>query len=72
MGHGYKIWLSRPIGGRILSGPFSQDALGHGYVNLACEVPKHLEHQYAVEEEGIDLGFKTSAVLSDEVTIENK
>lgn len=40
LGHDYKIWLSRPIDGRVLSGSFSQDAQGHWYVNIACEVAK--------------------------------
>jgi transposase len=70
LGHGYKIWLSRPIDGRILSGSFSQDAQGRWYVNLACEVSK-LDHQHSVEEIGIDLGLKTSAVLSDGAVIDN-
>ena len=71
LGHGYKIWLSRPIDGRILSGSFSQDAQGHWYVNIACEVSK-INTRHSIEEVGIDLGLKTSAVLSDGVVIENK
>lgn len=71
LGHEYKIWLSRPIEGRILSGSFSQDAQGHWYVNLACEVSK-LDHKHTAEDVGIDLGLKTSAVLSDGNLIENK
>jgi len=70
LGLGYKIWLSRPIGGRILSGSFSQDAQGHWYVNLACEVSK-IDHRHQVEDVGIDLGLKTSAVLSDGAVIDN-
>jgi putative transposase len=70
LGHGYKIWLSRPIEGRILSGSFSQDAQGHWYVNLACEVSK-IENKHSVEDVGIDLGLKTSAVLSDGTKIDN-
>ena len=71
LGHEYKIWLSRPIDGRVLSGSFSQDAQGHWYVNIACEVSK-VDTKHSVEEVGIDLGLKTSAVLSDGVVIENK
>lgn len=71
LGHAYKIWLSRPIDGKVLSGSFSQDAQGHWYVNLACEVLK-IDHKHQVEEVGIDLGLKTSAVLSDGTIIENK
>ena len=70
LGHSYRIWLSRPIEGRILSGSFSQDAKGHWYVNLACEVSK-IGHKHSVEDVGIDLGLKTSAVLSDGTKIDN-
>jgi transposase len=71
LGHEYKLWLSRPIEGRVLSGSFSQDAQGHWYVNIACEVAK-IDTRHSIEEVGIDLGLKTSAVLSDGVVIENK
>lgn len=70
IGHGYKIWHSRPIEGRILSGSFSQDARGRWYVNLTCEVSK-IDHKHALEEVGGDLGLKTSLVFSDGSTIEN-
>lgn len=70
LGHGYKLWLSRPIDGRILSGSFSQDALGHWYINIACEVSK-IEHQHLVEELGGDPGLKTSITFSDGSVIEN-
>lgn len=69
--HGYRLWLSRSIEGRMLSGSFSQDAQGHWYVNLVCEVSK-INHQHQIEEVGIDLGLKTSAVLSDGTIIENQ
>ncbi len=71
LGHSYKIWLSRPIDGRVLSDSFSQDAQGHWYVNIACEVSK-IDHKHKIEDVGIDLGLKTSAVLSDGSVIENK
>jgi putative transposase len=71
LGHSYKVWLSRPIDGRVLSGLFSQDAQGHWYVNLACEISK-IDRNHQVEDVGIDLGLKTSAVLSDGTVIENK
>lgn len=70
LGHSYKLWLSRTMDGRVLSGSFSQDAQGHWYVNLACEVSK-IDHKHAVEEAGVDLGLKTSAVFSDGAVIEN-
>ena len=71
LGHEYRIWLSRPIEGRVLSGSFSQDAQGRWYINFACEISK-IDHSHTIEEVGIDLGLKTSAVLSDGTTIENK
>jgi putative transposase len=71
LGHSYRIWLSRPIQGRVLSGTFSQDAQGHWYVNIVCEISK-INHKHSVDEVGIDLGLKTSAVLSDGATIENR
>lgn len=71
LGHSYKLWLSRPINGRVLSGSFSQDAQGNWYVNLACEVSK-IDTHHTVEDVGIDLGLKISAVLSDGAVIENK
>lgn len=71
LGKEFRIWLSRPIEGRILTGSFSQDAQGHWYVNLACEVAK-ITHQHPFEDVGIDLGLKTSAVLSDGTVIENQ
>jgi transposase len=55
----------------VLSGSFSQDAQGHWYINLACEVSQ-IETRHSVEDVGIDLGLKTSAVLSDGIVIENK
>lgn len=69
-GQSYRVWLSRPVEGRVLSGSFSQDAKGQWYVNLACEVDK-IESAHSVEEVGVDLGLKTSAVLSDGTVISN-
>ena len=71
LGHRYRIWLSRSIEGRVLSGSFSQDAQGRWYVNLACEVPI-LPTQHPVREVGVDLGLKRAAVLSDGHVIENQ
>ena len=70
LGHGYRLWLSRPIDGRVLSGSFSQDAQGPWYVNLACEVSK-IDHKHTVEEVGGDSGLKTSITFSDGTVIEN-
>jgi putative transposase len=69
-GHDYNLWLSRPIEGRVLSGSFSQDAQGHWYVNIVCEVSK-IDHKHTVEEAGADPGLKTSMVFSDGTVIEN-
>lgn len=71
LGHTYRVWYSRPVEGRILSGSFSQDARGRWYVNLACEVPK-IAACPKFEAVGIDLGLKTSAVFSDGRVIENR
>lgn len=70
LGRKYKVWLSRPIEGRILSGAFSQDAQGHWYVNIVCEIPK-IEQKQDIENVGVDLGLKTSATLSDGIKIYN-
>lgn len=66
----YNLWYSRKIEGRILSGSFSQDSKKHWYVNITCEVNK-LDTKHTIEEVGIDLGLKTSAVLSDGIVINN-
>jgi len=34
----YRLWLSRPVDGRICSGCFAQDARGRWYLNLELEV----------------------------------
>jgi putative transposase len=70
LSHGYRFWLSRPVGGRVLSGSFSQDAQGHWYVNLACEVSK-MDHSHEIEELGGDPGLKASMTFSDGSVIEN-
>src|SRR6185312_9911650 len=55
----YRLWLHRPLGGRILSGSFSCDTQGRWYVNFVCEVseqPKAVKTNSVI---GIDLGIKT-------------
>jgi IS605 OrfB family transposase len=63
-GHWFRLWLSRPIEGRILEGSFNQDARGRWYVNLQCAV-EPVEPQCGGEAIGIDLGLKDQMVLSD-------
>jgi transposase len=61
----------RKFEGKIKSGSFSQDAKGDWYLNLTCEVGT-LETAHEVEEVGIDLGLKDTAILSDGTRIENR
>jgi len=62
LGRRYRLWLSRPIDGRILCGSFAEDARGRWYLNLQVEVPQDGEH--GVGEIGIDLGLKSLVALS--------
>lgn len=71
LGQEYRLWLSRPIDGRILEGSFSEDARGRWYINLTCEVSK-IDHRHEVEDVGVDPGLKSSAVFSDGTVIENQ
>jgi putative transposase len=62
-GESFRLWLHRPVEGRIKSGCFSQDARGRWYCNLVCEVgPKPLG---GTAEVGVDLGLKAVATCSD-------
>lgn len=63
----YRLWLSRPIDGRIRTGAFVQDARGRWYATFQCEVAEAA--QRAGSAIGIDLGLKTLATLSDGSTI---
>jgi transposase len=65
----YCLWYHRPIGGKIRTGSFSQDASGRWYLNLQCEV-EHIDAP-AFGAIGIDLGLKTLATCSDGRKIEN-
>jgi len=67
--HRYRLWLHRPIGGRILCGSFSEDARGRWYLNLQCEVETRAD--CGVESVGIDLGLHSLATTSDGEKIEN-
>ena len=68
LGRRYRLWLSRPIDGRILCGSFAEDARGRWYLNLQVEVPQDSEH--GIGEIGIDLGLKSLAALSTGEVIE--
>ena len=69
-GKDYRVFLSRPIPGRIRDGSnFSQDARGRWYLNLVVEVqdaPRRKVRRLV----GIDLGLKDLAVLSTGQKIE--
>ena len=63
-GRHLRFWQSRPVGGTVKTGSFSQDACGHWYVNLQCEVETPgvpLGHA----EIGIDLGLTHQLACSD-------
>jgi len=68
-GREYKCWMSRPLGGEIKTGSFSQDASGRWYINLVCEVP--IKNTISVSNIGVDLGLKELATCSDGKHIEN-
>lgn len=63
-GHTFRLWLSRPVVGRIKTGSFTQDARGRWYVNLQCEVPDVQTVTPALEL-GIDLGLTNQIACSD-------
>lgn len=64
----YPFWKSRdiPEGGRVMSGSFSEDSLGHWYVNLTVKLPddKYYQESAKTSEVGIDPGIKTIMTLS--------
>ena len=62
-GHIYRVWLSRPVPGRIKCGSFAQDALGHWFINLCIDIACVAD--CGPGEIGIDLGLKTTATMSD-------
>lgn len=65
----YRLWLHRPVDGKIKSGSFAQDARGRWYLNLAVEVAERAD--CGDSEVGIDLGLKMLAALSTGEKIEN-
>jgi transposase len=64
----YPFWKSRdiPEGGQVKSGSFSEDSLGHWYVNLVVKLPEEQFYQEPAKtsEVGIDPGLKTVMTLS--------
>jgi hypothetical protein len=59
----YRLWRSRPIGGRIKAGSFAQDARGRWYLSLAVDIAE--TRNCGIGEIGIDLALMTLATLSD-------
>lgn len=57
-----RLWLHRPLGGKVKSGSFSQDARGRWYCNVVVEV--EMQPNGKTGSVGIDLGLKTLATLS--------
>jgi putative transposase len=68
-GHTFHFWRSRPLGGKLKTGSFSQDARGRWYVNFQCEVTPG-EATLSRRAVGIDLGLKSLASLSSGEKIE--
>jgi len=64
----YRLWLSRPLKGKLRCGSFAQDARGRWYLNLQVEAPENRDH--GAGEVGIDLGLKSLAALSTGQKIE--
>ncbi len=63
-GRRLRFWHSRPVGGPVKTGSFSQDACGNWYVNFQCEVDAPGVPLGAAEI-GIDLGLKNQLACSD-------
>lgn len=63
-GHTFRLWKHRdlPVGSRIKSGSFSQDARGRWYCNVVIEYLPIARR--GNERVGIDLGLKDTATLS--------
>ena len=68
--HRYRLWLHRPVEGKVLCGSFNEDARGRWYLNLQCEVEENLP--CGIGEVGIDLGLATLATLSDGTRIDRQ
>jgi putative transposase len=68
-GHTFRFWRSRPLGGKLKTGSFSQDARGRWYINFQCQVAPG-EATSSRRAVGIDLGLKSLAALSSGEKIE--
>jgi putative transposase len=66
----YRLWLHRPVEGKVLCGSFAEDARGRWYLNLQCEVES--DRPCGAGEVGIDLGLNTLATLSDGTRIDRQ
>jgi len=69
MGKKLRFFKSRELGGRILTGSFSQDAVGDWYVNFQCET--QLLDRAPLGAVGCDLGQKDLVATSDGELFEN-
>ena len=65
----YRLWRSRPTGGKIKTGCFAQDARGRWYLSLQVAIAE--SQTCGAGEIGVDLGLNTLATLSDGRKIEN-
>ena len=65
-GHRFRLWLSRPLGGALKTGSFTQDAQGRWYVNFQCDVADAAEPVGRLDL-GIDLGLTHQLTCSDGV-----
>jgi IS605 OrfB family transposase len=65
-GKRFRVWQSRPVEGIVKTGSFAQDACGHWYINLQCEVALPAPST-STAELGIDLGLKDLIACSDGV-----
>lgn len=59
----YRLWLSRPLDGKLRVASFGCDARGRWYFNAVCDVDDTPTEK--VGSIGIDLGLKSFAALSD-------
>ena len=64
--HRFRFWNSRPLQGAPKTGSFSQDAQGHWYLSIQCEV-EDPGVPVGDAEIGIDLGLTNQVTCSDEL-----
>ena len=63
----FNLFYSRPFEGQIKTGSITADARGRLYLNLVCKLEDFVG-PVQFKEVGIDLGLKSTAVLSDGTT----